>query len=214
VRILLQARVCAFIARVRAEFVFIAGEPDMAERVCPWWLGYFLASPVRKWMSDDPVELLAPFVRPGMTVLEPGPGMGFFTLPMARMVGPAGRVIAVDIQPRMLSSLSRRARKAGLSARIETRLARSNDLGLHDLAGAMDFALAFAVVHETPSAETFFAEILSTLKPEATLFFAEPAGHVSQESFELEVAAAEEVGFKEIGRRSVHHIHAAVLHKS
>jgi ubiquinone/menaquinone biosynthesis C-methylase UbiE len=37
-----------------------------------------------------------------MTVLEPGPGMGFFTLELARRVGAPGRVIAVDIQPKMI----------------------------------------------------------------------------------------------------------------
>jgi len=60
----------------------------MAKRVCPWWLGYFLASPVRRWlMREDPAQILAPYVREGMTVLEPGPGMGFFTLELAMRVG-------------------------------------------------------------------------------------------------------------------------------
>ncbi len=75
-----------------------------------------LASPVRRWMGENPEALLTPYVREGMTVLEPGPGMGFFTLPLARMVGPAGRVVAVDIQARMLDALERRARKAGLTS--------------------------------------------------------------------------------------------------
>lgn len=119
----------------------------MAEHVCPWWLGYLLASPIRRW-GQNPEELLAPYVREGMMVLEPGPGMGFFTLPMARMTGPAGRVVAVDIQPRMLDSLKRRARKAGLTGRIETRLAQPDSMGIGDLKGAIDFVLAFAVVHE------------------------------------------------------------------
>ena len=78
----------------------------MAEHVCPWWLGYFLVSPIRRWMQN-PDELIAPYVTPGMTVLEPGPGMGFFTLPLARRVG-SGRVIAVDIQPKMLNALRRK----------------------------------------------------------------------------------------------------------
>ena len=59
----------------------------MAPRVCPWWIGWLLASPVRKLMQD-PARILAPWVRDGMTVLEPGPGMGFFTLELARRVGP------------------------------------------------------------------------------------------------------------------------------
>ena len=66
----------------------------MSHTVCPWWLGYVLASPLRR-LFLDPVKLLSPYVQAGMTVLEPGPGMGFFTLELARLVGPAGRVVAV-----------------------------------------------------------------------------------------------------------------------
>lgn len=46
-----------------------------AHRVCPWRLGYLLASPVRK-LLQDPHRILLPYVRAGMTVLEPGPGWG------------------------------------------------------------------------------------------------------------------------------------------
>jgi hypothetical protein len=60
----------------------------MPGRVCPWWLGYLLASPMRRWL-ENPTKLLAPYVQQGMTVLEPGPGMGFFTLEPARLVGQA-----------------------------------------------------------------------------------------------------------------------------
>lgn len=47
----------------------------MAKHVCPWWLGYLLASPLRR-LLQDPAAIITPFVRDGMTVLEPGPGMG------------------------------------------------------------------------------------------------------------------------------------------
>ncbi len=82
-----------------------------------------------------------------MTVLEPGPGMGFFTLELARRVGTSGRVVAVDIQPKMLDGLRRRLRKAGLLVRVQTRLAQPAGMGVADLAGDVDFALVFAVVH-------------------------------------------------------------------
>ena len=120
----------------------------MAHRVCPWWLGYWLACPLRR-MWYDPASLLAPYVREGMTVIEPGPGMGFFTLDLARMVGASGRVVAVDIQPKMLAGLKRRAAKAGLSDRVDARLAAPNSMGLADLDGA-DFALAFAPTKLVP----------------------------------------------------------------
>ena len=186
----------------------------MAEHVCPWWLGYFLASPIRKLWSDEPVKLIGPYIHQGMTVLEPGPGMGFFTLPLARMVGPSGRVVAVDIQPKMLSSLKRRALKAGLSSRIETRLAQSDSMGLADLKGSVDFALAFAVVHEMPSPDAFFSEAAAALKPGAVLFFAEPAGHVSPETFQAEFEAAQKAGLLEVDRPAVRRSLAAVLRKN
>ena len=42
----------------------------MAYRVCPWGIGYLLASPVRCWLGQDPIKILSPYVREGMTVLE------------------------------------------------------------------------------------------------------------------------------------------------
>ena len=62
--------------------------------VCPWWIGYFLASPLRRRIHN-PDRILAPYVRSGMRILEIGPGMGFFTIPMAGMVGAEGRIIFV-----------------------------------------------------------------------------------------------------------------------
>lgn len=184
----------------------------MAERVCPWWLGYLLASPIRRWVQN-PEKLLAPYMREGMTVLEPGPGMGFFTLPMARMVGASGRIVAVDIQPRMLESLRRRAAKAGVLPRIETRLAQPETMGLGGLEGAADFVLAFAVVHETPSAERFFLEVAAALKPGALVLLVEPAGHVKPEAFQHELEVAHKAGLKTVTRPAIHRSIAAVLSK-
>ena len=84
----------------------------MAERVCPVWMGWWLASPVRK-LFQNPEKILGPFIQPGMTVLEPGCAMGFFSLPAAKLAGPKGKVVCIDLQPGMIRQLSRRAAKAG-----------------------------------------------------------------------------------------------------
>ena len=76
----------------------------MACKVCPWWLGYLLISPLRK-LLQNPEKIIAPLVHEGMTVVEIGPGMGFFTLELAKKVAASGRVIAIDIQPKMLEQL-------------------------------------------------------------------------------------------------------------
>ncbi len=163
--------------------------------VCPWWLGPVLASPLRK-LWQDPRRILAPHVREGMTVLEPGPGMGFFTLELARLVGPAGRVVAVDLQERMLAGLRRRAERAGLQDRIEARRASDEGMGIHDLAGRVDLVLAFAVVHELPDAGRFFAELQPVLAPGGKVLVAEPRGHVAPEAFEATLGAAERAGLR------------------
>ena len=186
----------------------------MAERVCPWWLGYLLASPVRRWMMQSPEMLLAPYVREAMTVLEPGPGMGFFTLPLARMVGPKGRVVALDVQHKMLQGLRRRAQKAGILPRIETRLVPTDSMQIDDLNGAVNFVLAFAMVHELPSAERFFAETASALRTDGVLLLAEPAGHVSPDAFESELEAARKAGLEVVSRPQIRRSLAAVLHKA
>ncbi len=167
----------------------------MPHKVCPPWIGYFLLNPFRKFF-EHPDKLLGPFVREGMTVLEPGCGMGFFTLPLARMVGPQGRVVAAEIQEKMLSVLSRRAGKAGLSDRIDLRHIGEDGLGLADLSNKVDFAAAIHVVHEVPDQTVFFKEIWEAQKPGGKLLVIEPKGHISQGEFEHSVAEAKKIGFK------------------
>jgi SAM-dependent methyltransferase len=185
----------------------------MAHRVCPWWIGYFLASPLRK-LRQDPHAMLAPYVREGMLALEPGPGMGFFTLELARLVGARGRVVAVDVQAKMLRALRRRARRAGLLERIETRESPGDTLAVADLAGRVDFALAFAMVHEVPDQARFFAETAAALKPGARLLLAEPTGHVSAAGFDDTLASAGRAGLRATDRPRIASSHAAVLLKS
>lgn len=138
--------------------------------------------------------MLSPFVRQGMTVLEPGPGMGFFTLPLAQLVGPTGRVIAVDLQPKMIANLKRRAAKANLLKRIDARITTAETMALADLENKVDFVLAFAVVHELPDAARFFREVASASQAGAELLLAEPSGHVNDEKFAAELREAAAAG--------------------
>ena len=190
------------------------GPPAKVEppHVCPWWIGYLLASPVRRILYQ-PARVLAPHVRQGMIVLEPGPGVGFFTLELARLAGGSGRVIAVDIQSRMLDGLKRRAARAGVLDRLDARLAKADSLGISDLAGRVDFTLAFAVVHELPDAARFFREVAGASRPGARLLFVEPSGHVTAARFDAELQAAREAGFLPVGAPSLRRSHSALLEK-
>ena len=169
----------------------------MAKHICPWWVGYFLMNPMRRF-AHNPGKILGPHVRPGTTALELGPGMGFFTLELARLVGPHGRVIAVDVQQRMLTAVERRAAKAGLLDRIELRLGSDANEWAKDLTGRVDFVLAFYMLHEVDDLAGFLTAIRGTLTPRGTLLISEPKMHVSGCAYAKTMAAAEKAGFRTV----------------
>ncbi len=184
----------------------------MGERVCPVWVGYLLASPIRK-LFQDPEKVLGPHVEEGMKVLDIGCAMGFFSLPLARMVGSHGKVICVDVQEKMIESLKKRSEKAGLSSRIEKRICDHNSLGLDDLKEEIDFAFASAVVHEVPDAPDLFSEIYDALKPAGKFLVIEPKGHVSEKDFGITVSLAEQNGFKVINSPRIARSRVVLLEK-
>lgn len=184
----------------------------MKRRVCPVWVGYLLASSVRR-LIQDPLKILGPHVTPGMKVMDVGSAMGFFSLPLADLVGRDGRVICVDLQPRMLQVLTRRARRAGLIERIETRSCSAESLGLRDLAGQMDFVLAFAVVHEAADPTRFIDEIASVARPGGRLLVAEPKGHVSEAEFRETIAIARGDGLRIVDSPKIARSRAVLLQR-
>jgi ubiquinone/menaquinone biosynthesis C-methylase UbiE len=154
-----------------------------------------LISPLRRFL-ENPAQILGPYVRGGMTVLEIGPGMGYYSLPLARMVGKNGRVICVDLQEKMLQSLRRRAAKAGVLDRITTIVASSDSLCLEAHQSSVDFVFVFAVVHEVPDQAKLFEQAHRAMKPGGLLLFAEPKGHVKPHEFEKSVELAKSEGFE------------------
>jgi ubiquinone/menaquinone biosynthesis C-methylase UbiE len=184
----------------------------MNEQVCPLWIGWALASPLRKAFYS-PRRVLEPFVQEGMIVLEPGPGMGFFTIELASLVGSKGKVIAVDLQPEMLNRLRRRVQKQGLSDRIELRQADVAGMHIDDLKNRIDFVLAFAMVHEVPDKSRFFEELYEATKSTGRLLISEPAWHVRQVDFLQAIEIARNVGLDVEARPKIKSNHSATLMK-
>jgi ubiquinone/menaquinone biosynthesis C-methylase UbiE len=160
------------------------------EHVCPWWFCFTFDNFLRKLLHNSE-EILRPYVVEGDSVLDIGPGMGYFSIPLARMVGEKGKVIAADIQPEMLKALQKRAKKAGVEKRIITHLCEADSLGV-DM--QFDFVLAFWMAHEVANYLVFFKEIKSLLKPSGKFFLSEPILHVNQAMFEKTVKIVESVG--------------------
>lgn len=180
--------------------------------VCPWWIGYFLLNPLRR-IIQEPGSILGPYVHEGMTVLEIGPGMGFFSLPLARLVGKSGKVICVDVQDRMLERLKKRAEKAGVLDRITTIRAEGDSLQIQTYEGEVGFALAFAVVHEVPDQSRMFEEVHRSMKPGSLFLVAEPKGRVTEEDFKGTVEVARAKGFRVESFLDIKRSHSILLKK-
>jgi hypothetical protein len=75
----------------------------------------------------------------------------------------------------------------------------------------VDFALAFWMLHETPSAEEFCRQIAGALSPSGRFLIAEPAFHVAGTAFDEELAAAARAGLKLIERPRVRVSRAALF---
>lgn len=129
------------------------------------------------WLVDNPVRrrYVRPLlgragIQPGERVLELGPGPGAFTIGAARLVGPAGRIIAVDIQPEMIARVEERVREAGL-ANVETHVASAYDLPLED--ESVDRAFLVTVLPEILDRGRALSELHRVLKPGGVLSITE-----------------------------------------
>jgi len=175
--------------------------------VCPWWLCFTFDNLIRM-LFHNPEAILAPYVHEGDTVLDVGPGMGYFSIPLARMVGDNGKVIAADVQAPMLVALRKRARKQGLEERIISHLCEADSIGIRD---PIDFALAFWMMHEVPDQNKLFLEIKLLLKPEGKLMVAEPAIHVTRSMFQETLKRARDAGFAAMENPKIFMSRTAVL---
>jgi ubiquinone/menaquinone biosynthesis C-methylase UbiE len=177
------------------------------EHVCPWWCCYAFDNPVRK-LFQNPAQILAPYVKEGFTIIDIGPGMGYFTIPLLKLAGKHGKVIAVDIQGKMLKALRRRAIRAGVAANLITHLSRPDDFGLDEKA---DFILVFWMLHEVPDKIGFFKNLKKIMKGTACVLLAEPMIHVTGHMFDETIQMAEQQGFKIKDRPPVSLSRAAFL---
>lgn len=181
------------------------------KHICPWWMGYLLLSPVRR-ISHKPEKILEPYLKPGMKAVDFGSAMGYFSLPMAEMVGPEGTVYCFDIQQKMLGKLTSRAIKEGFSHIIKPILINEGDT-FEYLKETIDFVLLFAVAHEVPDQQKLFSDLSAMMKPGSLLLFAEPAGHVSRAGFEQSLHYADQAGLEKAEEREISRSLSILLRK-
>jgi len=127
---------------------------------CPYSLRVWLVipRPVITWRRL--IDVLSP--REGERVLEIGAGTGYYAIPVAKRVGPTGRVDALDIQPKMLEHLQRRAREQGVE-NITTTVIDAHTLPFED--GTFDAVYLCTVLGEIHDRNVALAEMHRVLRP-------------------------------------------------
>jgi predicted methyltransferase len=112
---------------------------------------------------QKPAEVVAVMaIAPGMTVVDLGAGTGYFEPHLARAVGPAGRVLALDVEPDMVAHMTARARAEGL-ANVEARTVAPDDPGLG--AGSVDRVLIVDTWHHLPARAAYARRLAAALAP-------------------------------------------------
>lgn len=124
----------------------------------------------RKFIQPPDKTAIRHGIRPGMCVLEVGPGTGTYTLAAARRVGPEGKAVAIDIEPKIIERLNRRIRAEGV-VNLEARVADVYDLPFDD--GIFDLIFMITVIGEIPDVPRALAEFHRVLKPDGRLVFSE-----------------------------------------
>jgi ubiquinone/menaquinone biosynthesis C-methylase UbiE len=139
--------------------------PYMTFHGAPW-----LMRPERQEEEHCKQLLSALKIKPGQVVCDMGCGSGFYTVRMAKLVGEKGTVLAVDIQPEMLSLLDKTAKRAG-TKHIKPVLGTPIDPNLPD--GEVDLILLVDVYHEFGYPEQMLAAMRKSLKPGGRIALAE-----------------------------------------
>ncbi len=109
-------------------------------------------------------------IKPGMTVCDLGAGSGYYTVRMSRLVGPAGKVYAVDIQPKMLELLARRLKSEGINNVVPV-LSSEDDPKLPPK--SQDLILLVDVYHEFARPQLMLQRMREALKDDGRLVLLE-----------------------------------------
>ena len=185
---------------------------DKQHGVCPWQGGHMLAGFMRR-LFHNPYNIMKPYLTDGMTAMDIGCGMGFFSIPMSKIVGCEGKVIAVDLQPQMLDGLTEYAAKAG-TTNITAHQCAKDSLHIEQWKDTVDFAVIFWMLHEVPDAERLIDELRHALSADGKVLFAEPYVHVNTRKFRQGLKIIENAGFKMIGEPKIAISRTALFQKS
>ena len=136
----------------------------------PAVLTNLIDNPLRRRLQPPEITARRHTLGPGMKVLDVGPGSGTYTIAAARAVGESGRVIAIDIEPKIIERLGQRIQREAI-VNLEARVADVYDLPFDD--GYFDVITMVAVIGEIPDPVRAMEEFHRVLNPSGKLVFSE-----------------------------------------
>jgi ubiquinone/menaquinone biosynthesis C-methylase UbiE len=166
----------------------------VASLPCPWWLVPLLENPYFQVVAGAELLMDRAGIGPGMSVLDAGCGPGRLTVPIAKRVGPAGRVVALDRQLRMLQRLQRRITDHDLT-NVETIFGKLGEDLLPP--AAFDVAVLVTVLGEIPDQAGALAEIRGALRAGGVLSVTEVLPDPHYQTLAQVRALAAEAGLAE-----------------
>ncbi len=127
------------------------------------------------------------FVKDGYVVADVGCASGYFTLRLAELVGPEGKVYAVDLNKKCIRALEKKVEKGGYR-NIESHASSAADLSFIE-DSSVDFVLASGLLCSMPhDRELFVSEMKRILKPTGHAYVSlgagPPLGFMGQEEWE------------------------------
>jgi ubiquinone/menaquinone biosynthesis C-methylase UbiE len=138
-------------------------------------------------LFQDPRRHVEPYVNKGQVVADLGCGPGYYALPLAELVGPEGKVYAVDLNEKVIQTMKKKADNRGYR-NIEAHASSASDLSfIKD--GSVDFVLANGLLCSMADHRQLAVnEIARILKPEGraylSLGFPPPLGFVDRAEWE------------------------------
>jgi len=162
---------------------------------CPAWLGWLVEMDNPFFKNSSTQAIIQHLnLQPGMRVLDYGCGPGRLTIPIAKQIGPAGEVMALDIQSDMLKRVRRKAQLENLG-NIQFMLKGAGESKLDN--ERFDRVLLVTVLGEIPEQCIALKKIFASLKPGGFLSITEIIADPHFQSRKNVTQVANSVGFVE-----------------
>ncbi len=200
--VLLVAAVVGFVA---LSFAWRAASRRWA-MPCPAALAWTLEGGLADFIAGTELTLQRMRLEPGQLILEIGPGPGRLLIPASFRILPGGQAIGIDVQPKMIERLSKRAKAAGAS-NLTAQVGGATRLELPD--GSFDLVYMCTVLGEVPDRPAAISECTRVLKRGGTLAITEIIGDPHYQSRSKVKQLAEAAGLNSLSEEGNWRIYTA-----